>query len=185
MYDFASEEGIHFLSDHNIDTVGFGTTLSTLLPTGEYSMTTSTLQEWFSSGSAYKRYKRTGDFLTLKARGIRKAGALPFLFIRNPLEGCTPFCEKENCWNRGGTPKSNSNNDQRMFQWWTTLITGYLSLALKADPNIDIIHIWNEPDSVNINCPLSYYNIFMSDILEGWEKWIVLCKILCFNLEID
>lgn len=60
-----------------------------------------------------------------------------------------PYCQKVNCWNEGGTPKAFDNQyDTEGFEWWTTLITGYLKLALEADPNIDTVHIWNEPDQV-------------------------------------
>ena len=148
MYDFSTTEGIKFLSKHNIDTVGFGATLSTVLPTGEYSLSLSSLKDWFSNGNAKSMYKKTGDYYALRTRGIRKGGARPFLFIRNPLGYCNPYCQKINCWNRGGTPKFKTSDNIANFQWWIALITGYLNLALSMDPGIDIMHIWNEPDYV-------------------------------------
>lgn len=145
MYDFSSAEGTKFLSDHNVDTVGFGATLSKLLPTGKYSLSVSSLKDWLTQGNAYSLYKKTGDYFALRSRGIRKGGSKPFLFVRNPLGYCNPYCQKVNCWNNGGTPKIKGSSSA---QWWRTLITGYINISLKADPNLDIIHIWNEPDYV-------------------------------------
>lgn len=63
---------------------------------------------------------------------------------------CDPYCQRVNCFSKGGTPKSSNggSNSVNNFSWWSTLITGYLKLALKTDPDINTVHIWNEPDTV-------------------------------------
>lgn len=150
--DFATSSGSRFLSKHNIDTVGIGsTTLNLILPTNQYSgHSISSLQKWFSSGYAYHKYRKTPDYYALRSRKIRKGGARPFLFLRNIMGTCDPYCQRVNCLSKGGTPKSSNggSNSGNNFSWWSTLITGYLKLALKADPDINTVHIWNEPDTV-------------------------------------
>ena len=146
--DFSTPVGSQYLSDHNIDTVGVGsTTLDSILPTSQYTgHTLSSLELWFKSGYAYSKFKKTSDYYALSSGGIRKSGGHPFLLIRNIPGVCSPYCQKMNCFSEAGTPKTNANSN---FSWWSTLITGYLKLALKADPNIDTVHIWNEPDTVS------------------------------------
>lgn len=126
------------------------TTLNSILPTSPYTgHSLSSLKEWFKSGYAYSKFKRTSDYYALRSRGIRKSGARPFLFIRNIPGTCRPYCQKVNCFSEAGTPKASTNSNQKNdFSWWATLITGYLELALKADPDIDTVHIWDEPDTV-------------------------------------
>ena len=141
------------LRHHNVDTVGLSQTLGHILPPEEdTNLSVSELQYWLMSGSAYDLYKQTSEYLSLKHRLITKAGARPFLFLRNPDGVCTPACQQNYCWEKGGTPRelgrgeSFSNN---AFSWWALLTTGYLNLALQADPSLKLVHIWNEPDLVS------------------------------------
>ena len=122
-----------------------GTTINTVLPQSGGDMDVATLVQWFSNSGALRRYLQTEDYPTLVSRGIRRAGARPFLFVDG---ACSPYCQRANCWNNGGTPKY--SNGRGSFQWWSVLINGYLSLALDADPDIDMVHLWNEPDSVSL-----------------------------------
>ena len=142
--DLATTEGSKFLGRHNIDMVGLGQALSSVLPSGKYTLNVSALEKWFEEGQAFNLYKKSHEYTVLKNRGIRSSGAIPFLFLRIPPGSCKPHY----CWN-GGTPKSKTNKEEGKFLWWSTLLSGYLGLALKTDSNIDMIHIWNEPDSVS------------------------------------
>ena len=137
------------LQRHNIDTVGLSQTLGHILPSEQNTnLSLSGLQYWLMSGSAHQLYQQTSEYLSLKNKLIRKAGARPFLFLQNPDGECAPACQQSYCWNKGGTPRAFKQGESHTFGWWALLFAGYLDLALKADPSLDLVHIWNEPDRV-------------------------------------
>lgn len=125
--------------------------MNTVLPQSSGKVDVPALVQWFGEGSALRRYMQTEDYPALVSRGIRRAGARPFLFVRNVDGSCSPYCQTANCWSNGGTPKS--SGDWEGFRWWSALVEGYLGLALEADPDIDTVHLWNEPDSVSACSP--------------------------------
>ena len=48
-----------------------------------------------------------------------------------------------------------SSYRNHVFDWWALLFAGNLDLALKADPSLRMVHIWNEPDIVSLSIILS------------------------------
>ena len=146
--DFSTEKGIAFLRRHNVNVLGLGQTLGSVLP-NRVKLSVEALRKWMNSQAAFDMYKKSPEYLVLKSRGVRKAGATPFLFLKNADGVCSPYAEQVNCWS-WGTPKPLDfcNQTSDVFDWWATLLDGYFNLSKKADPGLDIVHIWNEPDSV-------------------------------------
>lgn len=167
-----------------MDAVGLGQTLGSVLPNG-VKLSVKALKKWMNSEAAFNMYKESPEYSLLKSHGVRRAGATPFLFLKNPDGVCSPYAEQVNCWS-GGTPKPLDlyNQSSDLFDWWATLLDGYFNLSKKADPKMDIIHIWNEPDAVidkiqSISCLCDNVSFFLCIVLlEGWAEWITLCKVL-------
>ena len=146
--DFTNDLGVTVLRRFRVDSVGLGQTLGHVLPqVANTSLNTSAaLAAWLSSPAAKELYERTSQYQILKSRVMWKGGARPFIFLKNPDGNCTPAVEAEECLAHG-TPISLDSPVH--FGWWAELFTGYLQFCLAADPGIDTVHIWNEPNTVS------------------------------------
>lgn len=149
--DFANEDGQKFLIQHHIDTVGLGNILGDVLPQGSNtSLNTLQLKKWLESDDAQMMYEATIEYKLLSGRWLEKAGAKPFIFLKNPDGYCTPHCEALQCLPQDGTPEAlNGSTPEEKFRWWSELFAGFLNFIMKADPEVDLVHIWNEPNAVS------------------------------------
>ncbi len=116
-------------------------------------MNKSQLANWLQSPQAKEQYQKTNEYAVLSSRGIRKGGAVPFIFLKNPDGSCSPDCENRECYPTAGTPlATNASSPQERFAWWSTLFVGFFNFCIQADPDINLVHIWNEPNSVSHLC---------------------------------
>lgn len=84
----------------------------------------------------------------LKSGNIRAAGAQPFIYLKNPDGWCQPAAEAEHCLPKGGTPSGSTESGVEDFTWWKVLFEGFFNAVRQADPQINVVHIWNEPNAV-------------------------------------
>ena len=133
---------MEYLKHWNIDFIGFATALGAILPSSKNKvLSLNELKQWISSAEARKLFEATATYSVLKSRGITKAGSQQLLFLRD--KNCAPYCASVECY-KYFTPKSLNGN----FEWWATLFTGYYRFCTEADPNVNLLHIWNEPNNV-------------------------------------
>ena len=148
--DFATPGGSEFLRNQYVDTIGLGQSFPLALPPGpNVRLSVAELSEWLNSTEARMQYEQTAEYEVLKSRGIQRGGAKPFIFLKNPDGYCTPNCEAAECYPIAGTPKT-LNTTTETFAWWSTLFVGYFNFCIGADPGIDLVHIWNEPNAVSV-----------------------------------
>ena len=162
-----TEQWIRHFKQLHVDTVGLSQTLGDILPDSLPDLTVSGLQYWLMSGRAFQLYQQSSQYFYLNSRLAQQAGARPLLFLRNPDGWCEPPCQQAYCWMRGGTPRVHSqwhdNYRNHMFDWWALLFAGNLDLALKADPSLRMVHIWNEPDIVSVcSCCVLMYSVIIT-----------------------
>ncbi len=149
-----TDDGVGFLRQYNIDTIGLAHKLGAVLPQApNTTLNTSQLVSWLQSPQAKEQYQKLNEFAVLSSRGIRKGGAVPFIFLKNPDGSCSPDCENRECYPNAGTPLAmNASSPQERFSWWSTLFVGFFNFCIQADPDINLVHIWNEPNSVSHFC---------------------------------
>jgi len=95
-------------------------------------------------------YEATTEYKLLSERWLEKAGAKPFIFLKTVDGSCTPHCEALQCLPQDGTPKAlNGATLEEKFRWWSQLFAGFLNFVMKANPKVDLVHIWNEPNAVS------------------------------------
>ena len=137
--------------ENHIDYVGLGNILGNILPQGSSaSLNTSQLKEWLETDEAQAMFEATAEHELLSGRWLEKAGAKPFIFLKNPDGSCAPHCETLQCLPFGGTPEIlNGSTPEEKFRWWSELIVGFFNFVMKADPDVDLVHIWNEPNAVS------------------------------------
>ena len=149
--DFANEDGQNFLMQHHIDTIGLGSILGNVLPQGSNtSLNTFQLKKWLESDESRAMYEATTEYKLLSGRWLEKAGAKPFIFLKTVDGSCTPHCEALQCLPQDGTPKAlNGATPEEKFRWWSQLFAGFFNFVMKANPKVDLVHIWNEPNAVS------------------------------------
>lgn len=143
--DFINKSSVEVLRRFHVDAVGLGQVLGSALPQSTNSSlnTSAALAAWFSSSAASRLYESTKQYRILRNRVLWTGGARPFIFLKNPDGNCSPAVEAEECMMHG-TPISRDS-----FAWWAELFAGYFQLCKSADPGINTVHIWNEPNSVS------------------------------------
>jgi len=115
-----------------------------VLPTGNKTLSLQELKEWMSSAKAREYFEATSTYTLLKTQSIRKAGSQLLLFLRD--RQCLPYCASVECYkNLTPMPLNGTSND---FDWWATLITGFYRFCAETDPKSNLVHIWNEPNTV-------------------------------------
>jgi len=117
-----------------------------VLPTGKKALSLQELKEWMSSAQAKKQFQATFTYKLLKSQAIRKAGSWLLLFLRDTL--CEPYCASVECYDNLTPRPLNGTSKEHQFDWWATLITGFYRFCAETDPNSNLIHIWNEPNTV-------------------------------------
>ena len=160
--DFATTTGIAYLRHWNIDFVGGGQEAGVVLPTDNKTLSPKELKEWMSSAKAREYFKATSTYALLKSQAIRKAGSQLMLFLRD--RKCIPYCVSVECYDNLTPRPLNGTSKEHQFDWWATLITGFYRFCAETDPNSNLIHIWNEPNTVchhylYVYCMLS--NLFL------------------------
>jgi len=117
-----------------------------VLPTDKKTLSLQELKQWMSSAKAREYFEATSTYTLLKTQSIRKAGSQLLLFLRD--RQCTPYCASVECY-KNLTPRPlNGTSEKHHFDWWTTLITGFYRFCAETDPKSNLIHIWNEPNTV-------------------------------------
>ena len=144
--DFISPAGISYLQHWNIDFIGGGVSALRVLPTGKKTLSVQELKKWMSSAEAKERFQATFTYKLLKSQAIRRAGSRLFLFLRDEL--CEPYCASVECYENLTPRPLNGTSKENDFDWWATLITGFYRFCAEADPKSNLVHIWNEPNTV-------------------------------------
>ena len=145
--DFINKSSADVLRRFHVDAVGLGQILGSALPQSANSSlnTSAALAAWLSSSAAGKLYESTKQYQVLRNRVLWMGGARPFVFLKNPDGNCSPAVEAAQCMMHG-TPIPLDPPEH--FAWWAELFGGYFQLCRAADPGIDTVHIWNEPNAV-------------------------------------
>ena len=129
-----------------------GQILGDILPQGRHVLLNTTqLRKWLESSDAKTQYEATKESKVLAGKWLEKAGAKPFIFLKNPDGFCKPDCEELQCLPAAGTPRAlNGSTSEERFEWWTTLFAGFIGFVMQADPGVELVHIWNEPNVVSL-----------------------------------
>ena len=154
-----------YLQHWNIDFIGGGVSALRVLPTDKKTLSVQELKEWMSSVEARERFQATFTYKLLKSQAIKKAGSQLLLFLRDTL--CEPYCASVECYENLTPRPLNGTSKENEFDWWVTLITGFYRFCTEADPKSNLIHIWNEPNTVMllpvcVLCAIKSFIVFLS-----------------------
>ena len=142
---FADGKGQDYLREHNIDFVGLAARMPDVLPDKGAKMSLDELRAWFSGSGPTERFKTSVMYKLLKSKGIRRGGAVPLYFLVN--NHCL-LAEKWECAPNYTPLPLNGSTLEEKFAWWTELQLGMMTQVVEADPELEYVHISNEPDLV-------------------------------------
>ena len=117
-----------------------------VLPTVNKTLSVQELKEWMSSEKAREYFEATTTYTLLKSQAITKAGSQLMLFLRDT--SCKPYCASVECYENLTPSPLNGTSKENEFDWWATLITGFYRFCAETDPTVNLMHIWNEPNTV-------------------------------------
>ena len=157
-----------------------GQILGDILPQHRHVLLNTTqLRKWLESSDAKTQYEATKESKVLAGKWLEKAGAKPFIFLKNPDGFCKPDCEELQCLPAAGTLRAlngstseerfewwvtlNGSTSEERFEWWVTLFAGFIGFVMQADPGVELVHIWNEPNVVSL---------FLVLLLKQWSLYI-------------
>ncbi|XP_065909879.1 uncharacterized protein [Dysidea avara] len=123
-----------------------------------------------SSEKAREYFEATTTYTLLKSQAITKAGSQLMLFLRDT--SCKPYCASVECYENLTPSPLNGTSKENEFDWWATLITGFYRFCAETDPTVNLMHIWNEPNTVLYRDHKngSYYADFYVAVAESIKK---------------
>jgi hypothetical protein len=168
---FVDAKGQDYLRSHGMDYVGLSARMWYVLPNSSQSMSLEELKTWFSGKGPTEMFKKCEMFPVLTSNGIRKGGASPFYFLVN---GQCRGAEEAEC-SKNGTPLPlNGSTVEEKYAWWTELQTGMMTQVLGADPQLEYVHISNEPDlhgardGFNVSHYIDFYHASVERLKGKW-----------------